>query len=156
MKCCEQPKQEVENTMTTVNTERQYLVNRIRDIKYNFNDTVINQYHLYGDNSPKTYQELIDAIKNGSYTLDTKRVAKIDAAVLNDEKYTVRSPFDGIKWTLPGAPDQAGYNLAKADLDSKYQAAMDIIQTADAATGLKALQDFQAWSFTAPVAAPAA
>lgn len=139
-------KQEEENSMTA-NTERTYLNNRLNDVRYDHMDRNAVDFRIHNSDQPRTYKELIDAIKNDKYTLDTKATAKVDEAMEDQNRaYSPWGPMFGIKFDIPTAPDHDGWKKADTALTKAYTAAKDIINTADAAAGLKALQDFEAWT----------
>lgn len=145
-KACNQ-KEEVENTMTTYNeieASRKYLNGRIQNIYWNKRDELATQFRIHNQDTPRNYKELIDAIKNDKFTLDTKRTAKIDACVEDDDWYG--NAFDGITFNLPTAPDRDGYTAATKELDKKVQDTKDIINVGTPADGLKALQELEAWT----------
>ncbi len=139
-KSCE--KQEVENTMNT-NSERDYLARRLENVAYGKDFSML--FNLNSPTTPSTYKELIDWIKNGKYELDEKRTKFIDATIENQDGSWYGNAFDGIKFTANPQPDFDGYAKAKVEAKKLHQNAKDIIMTADAAAGLKALQDFEAW-----------
>jgi len=140
-------KQEVENTMSeNTNTERSYLTRRMDAALYEKNRKLATQFHIGERTGPKTYRELIDWIKKGNYELDEKRTKKIDAYVDNNEWYG--DFLDGIIWTGRGfIEDYENYSLASQDAKKMYQDALDIIMTSDATEGLKALKEFQNWTY---------
>lgn len=142
-------KKEEENSMTTQNTERDYLKRRLMDALYIFQDDIATAFRIRNSETPKTYSELIDAIKNGKYTLDEKVTKRVDA-YFEENGFTPWGPFYGIKFQLDTAPDRDGYDAAEKALNKRWQDAQDIIMTGDAAAGLKALQDFEAWKPAGP------
>lgn len=147
-KACKQ-EQEVENTMTTYNeteASRKYLLNRVQNVYWSKRDDLAIQFRIHNSDTPRTYKELIDAIKNDKYTLDTKRTAQIDTFFEDDDWYG--NAFEGIEFDLPTAPDREGYTAATAELDKKVLAAKDVINVGTPADGLKALQELEAWTFT--------
>ena len=73
-------------------------------------------------------------------------------AIDNQDGDWYGSAFDGIKFTANPQPDFNGFVQAKTDQKEAHQNARDIIMTADAAAGLKALQDFEAWTPTVATA----
>lgn len=147
-------KEEKEDTMNynEIEASRKYLNSRIFDAAYEKRDALVVQFNLNKPNGPNNYKQLIDAIKNGEYTLDTKCTAQIDSAIADGDYYG--APFDGIKWTFPGQPDRIGYSAAEKALEKARTTAKDIINTGDSAAGLAALQAFEAWT-TAVTASPA-
>jgi len=143
------PNKEEENSMTH-NTERTYLNNRLAEIKYAKMDTIQTQFRIHNDDKPKIYSQLIDAIENGKYEIDSKRAAKIDIYAEDKDFYKIGGPFDGLKFNLDTAPDWKGYEAASESLTKAWIAARDTVNTMDAAAGLKALQDFEAWTPAGP------
>jgi hypothetical protein len=147
-KVCNQ-EQEVENTMTTTYNEieasRKYLNGRVQSTFWTKRDELSQQFRIHNPETPKTYKELIDAIKNDLYTLDTKRTAKIDAYVEEEDDW-YGNAFDGIKFNLPTAPDRDGFNAAVKELDKKVQDVKDVINVSSPEAGLKALQELEAWT----------
>jgi len=144
-----------EDTMTCttyneIEATRKYLASRLQDARYVVREALSKQFNLNKPNRPVDYKTLIDAIKNGQYTLDEKRTSQIDGFVADDDWYG--DALDGIKWTLPNMPDRDGYKLADEAASKAYTAAKDIIFTGDAAAGLKALQDFEGFTYTPPSA----
>lgn len=136
---------EEEDSMTT-NNERTYLNNRSNDVFYAHRDTIADKFRINNSDQPKTYKELIDAIKNDKYTIDEKMAKRVDVAA-EDGGYIPWGNTCGIKFNLPTAPDWDGHSKAAAELEKARTVAKDIINTQDAAAGLKALQDFEAWTF---------
>lgn len=152
LECCKQ-EQEKEDTMNynEIEASRRYLTGRVNDVGYTIREALNVQFNLDKKERPQSYAELIAAIKNDQYTLDAKMTAKIDAVVAQDGYY-YGSMLDGIKWKLPNQPDYDGYNTAEKAMVKAQTAARDVIQTGTPADGLKALQDFEAWTYTPPVA----
>lgn len=147
-------KQEVENTMITANTERSYLDRRLNEVFYTHERELQKQFHLGENTAPKTYKDVIDWIKNDKFTLNAKETKRIDLYV--DEEGTYYGSFlDGIVWNGAGfTVDHDGFVAGAKVLKKALQDARDVVNTSDATAGLKALQDFQSWTYTAPVAAP--
>ncbi len=139
---CKKTKEEVENTMTT-NSERDYLVRRIREIHNEITNRLYSQFRMSNSDSPQTYKELIDAITNKQYSLDEKMTARVDAGEAN-----YYGPFYGFVWNMPDAPDSKGYEAAHKAARKAYQDALDIIQTSDAAAGLAAMKAYADWTYT--------
>lgn len=138
------PNKEVENTMA--NTERDYLMNQLREVGYTKIRALEIQFRMYNSEHPNTYKELIDAIKNDAYTLDTKATARVDVMVTEDDELLPWGPFYGIKFNLPTAPDRDGYAAANKEFVKQRATAERVIMTGTPAEGLKALQDFEAWT----------
>jgi hypothetical protein len=141
-------KEEVDNNMTTYNeieASRKYLNGRINSVMWQKRDDMVKQFRMHNSEQPRTYKELIDAIKNDLYTIDTKRAAQIDGYVEDDDWYG--NAMDGIKFNLPTAPDRAGYDAATKEFEKAVNSAKDIINTGTPADGLKALQELEAWTY---------
>lgn len=122
---------------------RAYLTNRLGDANYAKRDQLRKLFNLDAIAIPKTYKELIDAIKNGKYEIDAK-VAKLIEISTEDEGQYYGSPLDGITFTDFPKPDYEGFTAASTEQQKKYT------QTKDALflpyeQGLKALADFEAW-----------
>lgn len=145
--CCKQEKEE-ENSMTTYATERAHLNARVREITWQKEVSFCDLFKMNADPTPKSYKELIAAITGGKYTLDAKRVKKIDAA-LEDNRNIWCGPFDGIVFE-GDKPDRDGYTNAITELQKRSQAARDTIATLTPDLGLKALQDLEAWTPVGP------
>lgn len=140
-------KQEEENSMiekTEAAVQRDYLSCRLRDATYDKDNQLAEQFQMHSDPSPKTYKQLIDMIVNKKYTLDDKRIKKIDAAIEADNLYAIFGCFDGIVWN--GGPDVDGYNAAIKAMHVEKQKVKDIIMGGVYADALKALQAFEAWT----------
>lgn len=147
-KACEKlpwnKKKEEENSMTT-NPERDYLRRELNNIKYRKDDDLEKTFRIHSTGNPKTYDELIAAIKDGKYEIDTKAAKIVDARKAADE-FIPWGPMYGIKFKLDDAPDHDGHHKAYNAMKVAFTTAERIIMTADAAAGLKALNDFEAWT----------
>lgn len=139
---------------TPMNTERDYLNRRLREVNSEVSDGLRKQFNIDQDLGPKTYKELIAWVTGGQYTLDAKKTACIDETVATESWFI--DPMMGITWTGRGVEDRPNYVLAQAARKKAYQAAQDIVNTGDAAAGLAALNEFAAFTYTVPVATPVA
>lgn len=120
-----------------------YLTRRVENVYANHYRYLPGKFNLYVDNTPKTYKELIEAIKNDKFKLDKKRVAIIDD---DDDNSYIYGPFDGIIWDGPQS-DNDGYDKACDALQKARIDATDIIKTStDADKRLQALKDFEKWT----------
>lgn len=128
--------------------QREYLIGRLESASYPKREKLTDLFNLYVNNAPKSYKELIDAIKNDKFKLDAKRTARIDQRLedLDDDEpyYGGIDAYDGILWDGP-QPDTKGYGAATVEMQKQYTASKDAIMTGDAAAGLAALQAFEAW-----------
>lgn len=154
------PDQRKENTMTKcapiayanasltksdpVETQRTYLLDRLRDVNYAKERALSKQFFLTVD-QPETLKDFLDRIKNGQYTLPDN--------IYNDKDnryWNVIDFFYLVDWRLPDQKaDQTGYKKAKNVLDEQKTKVKDTIMIADPADGLKALQEFENWTYTA-------
>lgn len=123
---------------------RKYLNARINNAQYVKSDELHKLFNMRNASVPSDYKTLIDAIKNDKYEIDKKAASRVDAFLEEEERY-YGSPFEGIKFKLDNAPDTDGYHGAEKAAEKQMKAAKDVINTADAAAGLKALQDYEAW-----------
>jgi len=143
-------------------TQREYLLSRLDGLKSRYDSvppklcvTLRELFNLDAPGFPRKPQDLIDAITKGKFTLDQKRIDKINA---RQEEYDEdESGYDAwddefvlgfFKFTdLPKA-DRKGFDAAIASWESAAQATRDTIMTGDAAAGLAALQALEAWTPT--------
>jgi hypothetical protein len=144
LECCNE--QEGTTPMNT-NTERDYLNRRVSNVFSTLDRSLEKQFHLGENTYPKTYKELIDWIKNDKYELDKHQTKIIDACVEENGQF-YGAFYEGIIWTGCGFKvDRKGYDTAREVLCKEYQAVKDVINVSDAAAGLKALQEFEAWTY---------
>lgn len=146
------PKQEEEKetAMSLEQNQIDYLSRRVDDVYRELKSPLAEKFNIYKDNAPRTYKELIDAIKNDKFKLNEKRIKAMEARAEDDEDDCwdcpyYCGPFDGIIWDGP-QPDQKGYEVALDSLQKARIRALDIIKTSPPADGLKALQEFQKWT----------
>ena len=86
---------------------------------------------------------MIERIKKGKYTIDSKIESKIKS--LGDDEKRFNGPLYGIIWEGP-QPDHKGFDQAiQNDIPAEYVKAKDIIMVADPVKGLEALRAFEAW-----------
>ena len=121
--------------------KRQHLLEQLRQTKWTKRDQAEKFFNLYVYNSPKNFRELLAAIKDGKFTIDEKRAAKIDAMILNGEP-TYTAALDGIIWDGP-QKDLNGYDKFWAYLEDEYQKARDEIIVLSLEKGLETLRRFQ-------------
>lgn len=122
-------------------TQRDYATARIKDTITKLDAILQKQFNI-GEQRPRTAVDLIAAIKDGEYTLDTK--------VLTEYAEGIKSGYYnnefGIKWGKPA--DTEGFTLARKALKDAAQAALDVA-TLGPVDGLqKAITDFEAWVYT--------
>lgn len=127
--------------------QRDFLLSQLADAWYPKDRELENFFNLHVDNTPKTYKEMIDAIKNDKFKIDPK-AKKIIEAEADDEDEELPcgywGPMYGIIWDGPVA-DREGYHKARDEARKQKTAAERIIMTSDGAAGLAALQAFEAW-----------
>lgn len=138
-------------------TSRDYLLSRLaiydgwRNPKLNELSTFFN---LGEDGRPKTYLQLIDAIKNDKFSLDDKAVKRLkrlqDDLGEDDEdfleEYGCYGPFYGIVFNDLPKSDRKGYDAAVKELEALTKATKDTIMVKSPADGLAALQALEAWT----------
>lgn len=122
-------------------TQRDYAIQRIKAIGETHAQALRKQFHMDGDR-PRTAEELIAAIKNDRFTLDTAML-KLHATEIKRGYFN--NEF-GITWGQ--APDGDGYEAAKEVLKDAAQKALDgvTLKTVDALEGV--IDDFEAWVYT--------
>lgn len=154
-----QNSKEKENNMAVEKTEAQvktdYLLRRLDDANYSASRKFRAAFGWDAPTTPRTYKELIDAIKNDKFTINEKRAKDIDedfAEYLEERgtngggDYWYANPFDGLKFTdFPGY-DAAGYEIARKELAKKHQETKDAIMVFPADQALKALKAFEDWT----------
>jgi hypothetical protein len=124
--------------------QRDFLLSQLADAWYPKERELEKFFNLYVDNTPKTYKEMIEAIKNGKYTIDPKAAKQIEADEDDEDDFRCWGPLFGIVWDGP-QPDREGYTKARAEACKQKIAAERTIMTADGTAGLAALQAFEAW-----------
>jgi hypothetical protein len=133
-------------------TQRNYLLERLDSLYYPKTRELEKTFNLYVDNTPKNYQELIDAIKGDKFKITEKAKQKLADMKDRDAEYIFPDPTYGFIWDGP-QPDRKGYSAALNEMEKTQTAARDTIMTGDAAAGLSALQAFEAWTPTPTTAA---
>lgn len=141
------PCQKEDKPMACDNNERRYLRDRVFSTSSQKLCDAIATFHISDDGEPRTYAELIDFIKNDKFTLDAKKTALVDVSVL-DHGYSRYGLCCGINWTGRVVKDQAGYDAFNTANSKKIQDTLDVVMTQDNVAGLKALQDYEAWTPT--------
>ncbi len=135
---------------------RDYLLSRLTNIgtsRYSTKGAELREMFRIGtDPAPKTYKQLIDAIKNDKFKLDEKRIKRAELDAEDDdedrEEYSFDrgfyGPMDGIIWDGP-KPDEKGYEKAIKELNQAYLDTKDAIMVKDAEAGLEALKAYENW-----------
>lgn len=140
--------EEKETAMSLEQNQIDYLSRRVDEVYRDLRSPLSEKFNLYKDNAPRTYKDLIDAIKNDKFKLNEKRIKHFINEEEDEDEFDSwypNSPFDGIIWDGP-QPDQKGYDAAVESLQKARTRALDIIKTAPAADGLKALQELEKWT----------
>lgn len=122
--------------------KRDHLKTQLREARYEKMSEAAPVFNLNVNNTPKTFRDLIAAIKDGKFTIDEKFARKVDAKIANDEPIWY-SPLEGIIWDGP-QQDYAGYRAFEDHLQKEYQKAKDEIIVLPLEQGLEALRRFQA------------
>lgn len=122
--------------------KRDHLKAQLREARYEKMSEAAPLFNLNVNNTPKTFRDLIAAIKDGKFTIDEKFAKKVDAKIANDEPIWY-SPLEGIIWDGP-QQDYAGYHAFEDHLQKEYQKAKDEIIVLPLEQGLEALRRFQA------------
>ena len=126
-------------------TSRNYLVDRLGNARYPKLSELREFFNLRVDNTPKTYKELIDAIKNDKFTIDKRVAAKLEAREEDDEdSFTFDGALYGIIWDGPQA-DFKGYEAAEGEMTKQFTKAKDVVMVKSAEDGLAAIEAFEAW-----------
>lgn len=137
--------EEKETAMSLEQNQIDYLSRRVDEVYRDLRSPLTEKFNLYKDNAPRTYKELIDAIKNDKFKLNEKRIKLFDTEDDDGGLFFPFGPFDGIIWDGP-QPDKKGFAAALDSLHKARIRALDIIKTSPAADGLKALQEFDKWT----------
>lgn len=126
---------QVINAVPVEATQRDYTIERVRDIADKFDTALRVQFHMDSE-MPKTFLQLVDAIKNGNYRVDEDKINAYDAQYMGWHW--------GVTWGLK--PDYVGYEAAKKVLKTATQKALDAatLKTPDALQGV--IDDFEAWT----------
>lgn len=124
-------------------TQRDFMAKRIRDIRAGLGEGLRKQFNMDSREVPRTPQELIDAIKNGKFSLDEKIMARADK-----DAFYWHGPFYGIIWG-DAPPDTDGFEKADKALEAAAQEVTDTVTLAPIDEARKALKDFQSWTYSA-------
>lgn len=125
-------------------SQREYFSDRLQSAFYPKQKELEKLFNLYVDNTPPNYKQLIDAIKNDKFKVDPKAVKQLELINEDDGAEYFWGPLHGIIFDGPQR-DPKGFSLAYEEMKKQKTVAQDTIVAGDAAAGLKALQDFEAW-----------
>jgi hypothetical protein len=119
--------------------QRSYLSRRLNDLEHSKQQEAMKTFGLVDDDAPVNVKELIERILAKQYVLDEKKVT-------NRGYYNLQR---GLRWRNPDLKeDQAGYDAFWSEFTKKQTATQDAISILPPADGLKALQEFEAWTPT--------
>lgn len=115
-------------------TQRDYAIALIKTIGEKHAEDLRKQFHM-GNEMPKTFLELVDAIKNGNYTVNETEVNS-DVAAYAGWNY-------GVNWGTK--PDHDGYKAAREVLKAAAQKALTgaTLKPLDQLEAV--IDDFEAW-----------
>lgn len=139
--------------------QRSYLEHRLTAVDRKKDQDLRTQFNLDTPNRPATYKELIDAIKNGEYTLNEKLTNRVDEEeaedvdgyeIIYDRDYFDYDALTGINFTNFPPADRRAWAMARDAKAEVYVATKDAIRILPVADGLKAVQGFDKWTYTAP------
>ena len=136
-------------TADPAQAQRDYLLDRARKVLRQLDNNLFTMFGRFKKDRPETAQQLIDAIKNGKYTLDEKKLkyleAQSDLYEYDDIDECGYGPFYGINFTdFPGF-DRDGHSKAEKELEAAFTALKDIIAIKSGDDALTALQAFEKW-----------
>lgn len=127
-----------ESESSVDNRKLTYAQNRVETLKYLKRSELRKMFRL-DVTVPQTGEELVDAIKNGKYTVRTSKEIRESGEYI----YSVLSYF---KWRAPDdKPDQAGYDVADKELDKLIGDVSDTVTLGDFAQQRTALQSLSDW-----------
>jgi len=138
--------------------QREYLLQRLRDLTYySWQDPMyqkIKKIFNYGaPDVPENPVDLLEAFKNGDFTVDQKKIDKVKAAIAaredkdsdaDDDFYFDR--FYGITFTKLPIFDEKGYQAAVEAYEKAKQDVKDTIMISPPADGLAALKALEDWT----------
>lgn len=140
-------------------TQRDYLLGELRTMtRYDWQDKkqtmLLKMFNIDAPMYPKSSQELIDAFKNGKFTVDQAKVDKntkyfskqtMDVTDYDDEDSDFSRRFFGITFTDLPVADRTGWETAKDEYRKAQKDTERKIQIGSPADGLAALVAFEAW-----------
>lgn len=136
-------------TADPAQAQRDYLLDRARKVLRQLDNNLFTMFGRFKKDRPETAQQLIDAIKNGKYTLDEKKLkyleAQSDLYEYDDIDECGYGPFYGIDFTDYPGFDSDGHSKAEKELEAAFTALKDIIAIKSGDDALTALQAFEKW-----------
>ena len=128
----------VQNAMpqdTTADRQREYLMDRLNDIRFHKEVALERAYGLTDDEPPRTAEDFLKRIEDGQYILR------------EDNRYR-RDFYDRVRWRDPDLKeDQDGFHAATEILRAATTTTRDQILIMDPKDGLLAMQTFEASEF---------
>lgn len=127
-----------------------YLNDRATAVYHNIERSFTAMFNLYRKHQPVYYKDLIDAIKNGEFTINEKEAKYADLSWKEfkdkeDDNYYDYDVFYGIDFTKFPKADHAAYAKARNELKDELQKVKDIIAIKSADAALEAVQAFEKW-----------
>lgn len=134
---------DVSNNSNTIEvSQREYLRERVSDIRLTQLDRMDAKYFKLKPKGPRTKADLLDALKNGKFTI------KDDYFRENGELDNYIDVLYTISWrTADTQYDKAGWTKAREELKAKETATLDAVNILPLVDALKAVQDFEAAEF---------
>jgi len=141
--------------------QREYVLSRLDDMKGRWDvfpealrEKMRKHFRLFSDGQPSKPQDLIDAIKGGKFTLDEKRIKRLEAQAefgddFGEEDYDPFSGYDLLgffTFTDFPKPDRVGFNEAEQAYLADWQKVKDQIMTGDPTEAMKAVQALSDWT----------
>lgn len=116
---------------TEAYTQRRHMLNRLRDITWEKEQSARKTFGLEDDDHPSSGTEMLQRIKDGRYTLEKIKAGKGET--------------DYIRWRDPNLKeDSAGFQVYLDKLFKAKQAATDEITVMPPQKGLETLRAFEA------------
>lgn len=132
------------NNIDKTDVSRNYLTGRLNEVGYAKRDQLRKLFNLDAIAIPKSYKDLIAAIKDGKYEINAKAAKHIDYSIEEEGRY-YGSPLDGIIFTDFPKPDYEGHAVAVAAQMKEATKVKDAIYGPSYEVAQKALTDFEAW-----------
>lgn len=137
----------IDANTTTFNADEkkaEYLRYRLQDVEREKLEEARKNFSIYEDSPPVTPKEFVERIKSGAFRYDLNHVTK--DGNWNDGKSWRNAP-DGIVWRTKDA-DHDGFNAFRTKVEAAELLVRDMITIGTPAEGLKALQEFEATTFS--------
>lgn len=125
---------QVINAVPVEATQRDYTIERIKDLGEKYAQALRVQFHM-DQQHPQTFLQLVDAIKNGNYTVNEEEV--------NSEVAAFAGWSYGVRWGIK--PDRDGYKAAKEVLKAAAQKALTKATLKPIDQLEAVIEDFEGW-----------